>query len=214
MISRKTKRVAAVTALSAALIIGGTTAFAASDNSHRCDHPNGNNGKGHMIGAPSERNDNAKGKGWENGWPGKCADQDQDGDDTGGDDTVGDNTGGTTDGGGSTTANDDSILDISVEVNVGLPDAVGTVMPVAESGQEVVESITEEALEVIMDAATLVRNDVANTLDIADLTGAGVTGTAVGGVTVAGSTVGGSAGLGGNIGPGLNGILSGMLGAF
>jgi hypothetical protein len=55
---------------------------------------------------------------------------------------------------------------------------------------------------------------VANTLEVTDLAGSGVTGTAVGGVTVAGSTLGGSVGLSGNIGSGLNSILSEMLAAF
>ncbi len=204
MISRKTKRIAAVTALSASLLIAGT-ALAQADDEVKC--PRGN-GRGLGIGAPGK----GKGQGQENGWPHRCKDRaDNGGSENGG---GGNGGGGNGDGGGgSTTAEDGSLIEVSVDVNVDLSDPVGTVMPVAESTRELVRSIAEETLGVIGDAATHVRNDVANTLEITELVGGGVTGTAVGGVTVAGTSVGGSVGLGGNLGS-VTGMLSGMLSAY
>jgi hypothetical protein len=189
------------------------TALAQADDEVKC--PRGN-GRGLGIGAPG----NGKGQGQENGWPHRCKDRDDNGGaDPGGATPGGGNPGGGNpgggggDGGGSSTAEDGSGIDVSVVVNVELPDAMGTAMPVAESTRELVQSIAEQTLGVIGDAATHVRNDVANTLEITDLVGDGVTGTVGGGVTVAGTTVGGSVGLGGNIGS-VNSMLSGMLSAF
>jgi hypothetical protein len=131
--SKRTKRAVVATAVSASLMIGGA-ALAASENSHRCDHKP-NNGKGDMVGAPGK----GKGKGWENGWPGKCAAQngggDEDGDNSGGGSPGGGSPGGGSPGGGSPgggsgtpvppapDSGDESLIDIAVNVEVGLPSA-------------------------------------------------------------------------------------------
>ena len=188
MVSRKTKRIAAVTALSASLMIAGT-ALAQADDEVKC--PRGN-GRGLGIGAPGK----GKGQGQENGWPHRCKDRDDNGGgENGGGNPGGGNPGGGNPGGGnpggdggggSTTAEDGSLIEVSVDVNVALPDPVGTVMPVAESTRELVQSIVEQTLGVVGDTASQVRPDVA---------------------------VGGSVSLGANLGS-ATGMISGMLSVF
>ncbi|HEV3364998.1 MAG TPA: hypothetical protein VG795_12830 [Acidimicrobiia bacterium] len=185
MVARKTKRVAAVTALSASMIIAGAAAFAHEEPPNPC--PRGN-GKGLGHGHPGK----GKGKGLENGWPNKCKNH-------GNDDgvTPGGNTGGGTPGGGSggSTGGDNtgggsngdgSGVSVEVSVDVNLPDVT---VPSAGMVVDPVLSIAEQTV-------TLAESDVAALMAIVQGAGQDATslinGTAQAGVSLTGTSASGS----------------------
>lgn len=229
MATSKTKRMAAVTALSAALLMGGVAA--AQADGPACTH---GKGKGEGTGAPGK----GKGKGAALGWPHGCKDKDRsdddkpEQDDSGSDDETGggaENPGGEVNGGNPTVD-----VDVDVNVDADLPELPDPAQIAEDTVQDVVSIITPAAmnavgqtLETAETATDLVGNDVsaiAGLLDSAiaaatDLevgsAGAGINVSrdgASGTVTVSGATSGITS-LGGQLLDGAFGIATGTTGA-
>jgi hypothetical protein len=205
VVARKTKRVAAVTALSASMIIGGTAAFAHEEPPNPC--PRGN-GKGLGHGHPGK----GKGKGLENGWPNKCKDHGNDGGSTPGGNSGG-NTGGSPGGstGGSTGGNntgagsngDGSGISVDVSVDVNLPEVTvpsgGVVIDPVLSIAEQTVTLAESDVAALMAIVQAAGQDATSLVDGTAQAGVSLTGTSASGAINVSSGVGGATTLGTNL---------------
>jgi hypothetical protein len=181
-----TKRAAAVTALSASLMMVGAAAFAHEDETPQsCQWP----GEGQGKGAPS---DHDSGKGYMKGWPHrKCKNSDHNGGGHPGGNPSGNNGGGTSD--------DDHNIDVNVTVEVDLPN-----IPLPDP-TTAVDSALDHAFSAAHQTVTLAESDVAGVMAIVQAAGDGATslvnGAAQAGVSVSGTSASGtvnvSSGLGG-----------------
>ena len=224
MASRKTKRVVAVTALSASLVIGGAAAYAQTDGT--CVH---GKGKGMGTGAPSDPDGTGKGLGATNGWWHKCAPPGNPGGDDhgnpggddhgnpggdhgnpGGDDhgNPGGNPGGDhgnpgDDDQGTSGTGDQTGVNVGVTVQVDLPDA-GSLAHDAVEGtlgilQPTAQSAVGQVVETADQAHDLAQRDVAGIVDLLGTAKSGVTSLSIGsvdaGVNVAGGSATGAVGL-------------------
>src|SRR5205085_9638300 len=145
--SRKTKRMAAVSALAACLVIGGA-AFAQADGSGPCIHGQGQGGMG--TGAPG----NGKGNGYEMGWSHGCKHDDDK-------------------GGGKSNGESGSGLTVGVQVGlpgVAVPNAKPLAQGVIEDAQHLAGDGLHDGQKTIKDAAgdarTLGKDAVHNGLAI------------------------------------------------
>jgi hypothetical protein len=171
--SKKTKRVAAVTALSASLMIGGAAFAQANETTPQpCPWP----GKGQAQGMPS---DHHPGKGYLHRPHKPCKDQDNNG---------GNNNGGNNNGGGTVSDDHNIAVDVTVEVdlpNVTLPDAA-----------TMADGAVDHALSAAHQTVTLAESDVAGVMAIVEAAGDGATslvnGTAQAGVSVTGTSASGT----------------------
>jgi len=213
--SRKTKRVAMVTALSASLVIGGAAAFA-MPNGQACLH---DKGRGHGIGAPG----GGEGNGADSSRLHACQDHGQPGDDHGhdgsddhgqsgddhghdGSDNHGhDNSGdqGGSDSGGTTGAGDQNVVDVQASVEVSLPEvnvpdpgvvahdaaqtALGILTPVAGS-------VVGQTVQAAGEATDLAHDDVAGIAGLLATAADGATALQPAAVDAGAGVSGGSAG--------------------
>jgi hypothetical protein len=198
VLSRKTKRVAVVTAVSALLTIGGTAALAHEDG-EKIDCPRGT-GRGLGHGHPG----GDKGKGLDKGWPHKCDEHDKNsgGSKKGGDSNGGGvgNDGGDSNNGGATvsddhgtdvqgggTISDNSDVDVNVTVEVDLPN-----LPLPDVA---VGDVVDHARTAVDQTVMLAENDVERLMAIVDAASTDAT-SLIGGAAQAGVLINGTSGSG------------------
>lgn len=177
MASKKTKRIAVLTAVSASLMMGGAAAFAHENETvQSCQWP----GKGQGKGAPS---DNESGQGYSNGWHHrKCKDHD---------DNCAGNPGGNPGGNPSgDTTDEDHNIDVNVTVEVDLPDIT------APDAASAIASAKDKALSIAHQTVTLAESDVAGLMAIVESAGEGATSLVDATTAQAGVSVNGTSGSG------------------